>query len=849
MASVKVNTAMAGIHRRSGNWGALAVFFCLLAAAQAWAEVKVSAKVSPNPVSINQVTNLTITVENGNLEALPEPNLPAPMGLAGGPSTSQSINIINGEQTATTQVAWPIASPKEGVMTIPPINVQVSGKVYTTRALRVEFTPASTAPKPDTNGLSNLDSILQLQIGKTEFYQGEVVPITATLYVPIMVQLLRTGLIEVEKSDFAVQRFPQAGDQSMEMLGRVRYRSFTYHSTLSALKAGKTTVGPAKMEIIVEVPTGNTSNPFGFIQTQRQKVVVQGTEIPVEVLAMPAEGRPPGFSGAVGDFTLKATTATHEAMVGDPVSVDLLVEGQGNFDALDAPKLTQTEGWKLYPPKRYNVDNSDPNTVDLLHRGVGFSTILVPEKVLPAVPPFEFTFFNPKDKKYVTLRSSPIEMVIKPSDKVAPPMMTDVSTSTSAPKPSATPAPAADITDILVRIPTTPHWAVASIPLMEDGRFKMVNGMLLLTFLGLIGGALLKRWHQRQLNSPDQERLVQLGQVESQGLTEAEFYRRAAQYLHRYGGGNVPEAAATLLHKYEQLNFAGPQAGSGPVDPADRAEALAVLKQLKPVAVASPVSRPLVSALFLVLVAGVAQAADTDAQGRYQEVAQALEKQDYKAAQNKGEALVKSGQISPEVFTLLGHAAYKQGDPGGAVMWYQRAQLFPTAIPELRQNLRHLSEKVHYFGFRRNEWLDALVLIASRNQWALVATVGGWLAVFSLAFLMLGARQRLRTWVVGTLVIGLLGLSIGLFAWWLRPDFRSLENLAFVTASDAWAHTAAAEISGHVIAIPSGSTVRRIEERGAWAYVEIPQQDENVFGWLLAKDLVPVWPYDPRVLP
>ena len=65
------------------------------------------------------------------------------------------------------------------------------------------------------------------------------------------------------------------------------------------------------------------------------------------------------------------------------------------------------------------------------------------------------------------------------------------------------------------------------------------------------------------------------------------------------------------------------------------------------------------------------------------------------------------------------------------------------------------------------------------------------------------------------------------------------------------AHTAAAQISGHVILVPPGSTVRKLEERGTWSYVEIPQSraEDNLHGWLPTADLVPVWPYEPALLP
>ena len=825
----------------------------------AFAEVKVSVKVSPNPVAVNQSTNLVISIENGELQVLPEPKLPDPVGVAGAPSQSQEVTFVNGVQSSMTMITWPISCAKEGVYTIPSFNVQVSGKAYATKELKVEFVAGGMTTKPDgpnrENGRTATDVVLQIQPAKTEFYQGEIVPVTATLYVPITVNLARVGLVELEKSDFAVQRFPQGASQGLETLGRVRYRSYAFNSTLSALKAGKSTLGPGKMELIIEMPVagGGGGFPFPFQQMQRQKVTVESVEIPVNVLPLPPEGRPASFSGAVGDFRLKASTGSREAMVGDPVSVDLIVEGQGNFDALDAPKLTQPDGWKIYPPRRYNVDNTDPNTADLMNRGVGFSQILVPEKVLPAVPPFEFSFFNPRTKTYSTLRSNPLELVMKASDKAAPPMMTEPVTAIAGQqgKPEVNNAPALDITDILVRVPALPRWATASVPLMQDGRFKVANVLLGLCFLALVATHLYKQARARKADSVDDDRRQLLNDLERGGLSEAEFYRGAAQYLHRYGGGQVPEAAHRLLQKYEQLNFAGPSAGSGPVDPADRAEALAVLKQLKPIQGGSAVGRATVVAAMLIVSVASAHAGDATGtpESRYQAAAQALAKEDFNSAKKLGEAMVKEGDIGPDVFTLLGHASYKLKNLGGASIWYQRALFFPSAIPETRQNLRHLADKTHFFSFHRNELLEAFAAFASRNQWATLASVGGWLAVFSLTFLFLGAGPSLRVWIVLAMFAGITGAVLGVVALNGRPTSATLQDLAFVTQQDALAHTAAAEISGHVISVPAGSTVRCLEKRGAWTYVEIPQEDENVFGWLPSAGLEPVWPYDPNKLP
>lgn len=815
-----------------------------------------TAEATPNPVSPGQPATFTITVENANPSALPNLNLPAPLVANGGVSTSNEISIVNGVQSIMVRFTWPISSPQAGTFTIPPQDIAIGGgSVLKSNEVTLEVKAGSQSARPDgvdpsqDNGLGQMEPILQLRMAKTEFYQGEIVPITATLYLPRTVQLRRLGLIEVDKQDLAIQRFPQQAEQSLETLGNVRYITLTFQSSLSALKPGKMKVGPAKTELILDIPLGNSRNfPFGFMQMDQRKVTVKAPEISLNVLPLPQEGRPKNFSGAVGDFSLSATSQVKEASVGDPVAVDLMIEGQGNFDAIEAPVLATATGWKTYPAKRYNVDSGDPNTADLINRKVGFNQIIVPDRVATEIPAFEFSFFSPRTKQYTHLRSQPIPITIKPSAQAPVAAAGTVgSVTNTAQKPPASPAPEADITDILMPIPAQARWATASVPLLSDKRFLVVNAVLALAFLALIGWSLWSRMLQKAANSVDRQRRQLRQAVEAGGLSEAEFYRRAAHYVLHVCRGRLPEAAQDIMTRYEALNFAGPQAGSQPVDGAQRAQVLALLNKIES-SPSVPPSLPKAPALtaILLLACGALQASP---QEQYQAAVKALEKSDFKAAKAAAETVVQAGEVGPEIFTVLGHASYKQGQPGIAAMWYQRAKIFPGSAPEIRQNLRHIEEKIHFFTMKQNEWAQRFGLGMSRNGWIFVATIGAWLSVFSIAFLILGARHQLKTWAALTLVLGLLAAGLGCTGYCLRPAAEDIMNLAFVTAPKAQAHTAASQVSGSVIIVPPGSVVRRISERGSWTYVEIPQPEEHLRGWLPTDQIEPWWPYDVAKLP
>ncbi len=812
-----------------------------------------SAEFTPNPLAPNQVGTYTITIDGANPTGVPMLNLPENWVPQGGVSTQNEISIVNGLQSVVVHFSWSLICTKEGSYTLPGVAVPVGRSTLKTNDVKVEVKAGAAPPKPDgvnenqDNGLGALEPILQLHMAKTEFYQGEMVPITATLYLPRSVQLRRLGLIEVEKSDLAIQRFPQQAEQSLETLGSQRYIALTFRSSLSALKAGKIKVGPAKTELLLDVPVGGRNSVFGFMQMDERKVTVKAGDVLVNVLPLPAEGRPPGFTGAVGDFTMTASSNVTEASVGDPVAVDVMIEGQGNFDAIEAPVLSEPSGWKVYPPKRYNVDTGDPNTADLINRKLGFNIILIPEKVMGAVPAFEFSFFSSRTRQYVHLRSQPLSLKIKPAANAPATVMGVLgggNAATSPPSAAVSPAPEADITDILMPVPAQAHWAVAVTPLLKDLRFTLGNAVLLTAFVLLLLWAWWQRLQQKRRRAPEYALKQLWHEVAASGLSEAEFYRRAAHYVMQLSPEQCPEEARAILAAYEALNFAGPQAGAGKVDSTRRSEVLTVLRKL-----ATHRAKPSARVAMAVLLAVLSTQASASPEEQYRTAAQALERKDFKTVQQTAEALVKQGEISPEVFTLLGHASYKQGQPGIAAMWYQRAQMFPASAPELHQNLRHIAEKTHFLSFTRNEWLERFGLLLSRNAWLLLSCLGGWLVIFSSAFLLLGARRPLRGWAVTTLVAGSVAGVLGLVGYKARPGMEDLQSLAFVMAEKAQAHTAATQVSGNVIAVPSGSVVRKLQERGNWTYVEIPQPGDSLRGWLPTNQLEAWWPYDAVKLP
>lgn len=835
-----------------------ALVLCSLLHATAVAAT-VRAYVQPERAQTGQVVTYVITVQNGTVQSLPQLRLPAQVGMNTGVSTSQNIEIRNGQRMFSTQLAWGVAGTEPGEFVIPPQEVLVNGETLKTNEVRLVVSEAPAVPGAAAAEDASTP-LFQIEVGKTEVYQGELVPISASLFVPRSVMLRRVGLIEVNKSDFAISRFPQQADQTETVINGVGYIVVTYRSMLSALHAGDLKVGPASCELLYEVYQEDQrgmrrSLPFGMIMgnAETKKQVVKSQEVKIKVLPLPTEGKPPHFSGAVGDFSISATATPNELAVGDPLAVDITIDGSGNFDALNPPVLMPPDGWKAYPPRRYNVDGPvDPNQTPTAQRRIGYSMVFVPEKQHTQLPPFELSYFSPSQKKYVIASTAPIPLRIKPGAAVLAAAGAEGAASGEAPKTPPVQQPKPNISDILMVLPSQAQWLntssiAASTPLTGSARFWAIQSIP----AALVLVAVFFNWMRRQREeaaSGLRGELTQLWRgLEQPGLEDREFLQRAAHFIQRSHSGEVQdEELRQILQRYETQSFTAAPTTAQSLGSGERGRILSTLAPL--------LKRAAVFLVTLIVFSTNVSAADESPDAIYRQAREALEKGKFTQAQYLGESLTRKDPpaLSAAVFSLIGHARYRQEDLGRAALWYQRAQLLEPANPELRQNLRHLDEKVRFFRFQQDSPLAEWSLLLNKNTWIIAASVGVWLILLAVFWGVLSSGRKTSggTMALVLIIAGFLVLvpSATLAVIRPEPDTR-VKDVMVVTAREVSAYTAATVTSGSVVDLPPGSQVRLLEKRGAWTYVEIPSSGDPVRGWVESATYQPLWPWDAALLP
>lgn len=234
--------------------------------------------------------------------------------------------------------------------------------------------------------------------------------------------------------------------------------------------------------------------------------------------------------------------------------------------------------------------------------------------------------------------------------------------------------------------------------------------------------------------------------------------------------------------------------------------------------------------LPLIFLFGFRQLVHAENPPEFDKAAQLYDQGKFAEAKQSYESLAHSGNLSASLFYNLGNTEFRLNHPGDAILNYERALALEPSQPEARANLAFAREKTGA-KIEARAWIDYLFPPFGLNNYAVVAAIAGWAAVFSLVALLFKARSGALLFVT---VAGFLVFWYAAGALWFFSKDRSL---AVVTADHAKAQYEPVESSRIVDTLPVGSRVRILRERGVWIYCTLP--DGNT-AWIAGNSIEPV---------
>ena len=146
--------------------------------------------------------------------------------------------------------------------------------------------------------------------------------------------------------------------------------------------------------LICDVVERRSRGFFSYSSSAQKRL--QLTPLILNVQELPAQGRPPNFSGAVGRFQLKGALSKSDVRPGDLVTLSLELSGEGWLNNAVAPTPPASELFKSYPPRETARSDSL----------IKYEQIVIPQSTnAVTIPPAEFSFFNPEAERYESCSS------------------------------------------------------------------------------------------------------------------------------------------------------------------------------------------------------------------------------------------------------------------------------------------------------------------------------------------------------------------------------------------------------------------------------------------------------------
>jgi hypothetical protein len=330
-------------------------------------------------------------------ESLKAPDtLPAPAGLtvtAGG--RAQTYQMVGGGRLQPqTTLNFRAVAASNGVYSMPSFTLLAYGKAVPVPEAQLVVVPAGT---PGVREAPHL--VLKLPPGN--IYVGQTLTFPVMLTDPGDGSAQGFSQVRINGDGFFSERMP-AGVRRESIQGDDgrTYAVFAEDVTITPMREGPQTV-VAQADSNRLIP----GQPGGF-----SSALVDSDQMVIDVKPLPMDGRLPGFTGAVGVFQVDPPRlSTNQVRAGDPVTLAVVVRGDGSLGRLIPPQVPLQREWQTFPPVS---DNAPPFIVQ--QRGfAAFQYTLIPLTAQArSTPPIPFSCFDPKTGAYLNLTIPPMPLTV-----------------------------------------------------------------------------------------------------------------------------------------------------------------------------------------------------------------------------------------------------------------------------------------------------------------------------------------------------------------------------------------------------------------------------------------------------
>lgn len=348
-------------------------------------------------------------------------------------SSSSSVSIVNGkisrEVKRTFSFNFRLTPKKTGNFVIPPVEVKSDGKVIRTAPVSI------IVKEPEEMEGFRLEQTMS----RDSCYVGEPVILTVKWFIGKDIQddgisfnLPVTGdkrfiCITPQIDPGSTQKFfrfglgqeTALGTVSQETLAGERYTTLTFKRVLIPEEPGliaidKATVSCSMLSGYANRKSRDSFSLFDddFFGSSRRavykKAVIPSNAPYLNVKALPQGGKPRGFSGHIGEYSIETSASPLKVNVGDPVTLTITVSGPEYLEHVELPSLSSqpdfSSNFKI-PDERASAEIKGKTKVFT-------QTIRPMNSDIKEIPPVRLPYFDTGKGKYSIAESKPIPVTV-----------------------------------------------------------------------------------------------------------------------------------------------------------------------------------------------------------------------------------------------------------------------------------------------------------------------------------------------------------------------------------------------------------------------------------------------------
>lgn len=396
------------------------VFVCIAGAVARAQDAGVELRLGTHTLEPGEAVDVQLVCTNTGRPDAPSAVTPDGLKLeltGAAPSVFAQTSIVQGRRAQVTTYTWlmRLTALKEGTYTLGPVTVNAEGRAWQTDPVTVVVRASQITSLPR----GDLVMFAEIEVNQTTVYLTQSYAATLTIGMRKVniegrtynLDLLRDVLSvrDSQLSVFAGGQVSKSEQRLRDSAGQTHaYEVFRVSKTIRADAPGEVLVGPVFLR--ANYPLRLRRGFFGDLEVaESRRETARADAVTVRVKAPPAEGRPPSYTGSIGEYTMAVDARPLRVEQGQPITLTVTISG-APLESAAGPVLTRQ------PELAGRFDFAGDELVGDVVRGskVFHRAIFPRQQGAQSVPAIAWSYFDPRRETYVTLTSDPIDIVVDP---------------------------------------------------------------------------------------------------------------------------------------------------------------------------------------------------------------------------------------------------------------------------------------------------------------------------------------------------------------------------------------------------------------------------------------------------